>query len=50
MRRKLIIDGNSVYELDEQCMLTKRMEQEQGKKTRCFEIERRKQSKRQGWE
>lgn len=28
MRRKLIIDGNAVYELDENCMLTKRIDRE----------------------
>lgn len=27
MRRKLIIDGNAVYELDEDCMLRKRLDQ-----------------------
>lgn len=30
MRRKLIIDGNAVYELDENCMLMKKMDQEDG--------------------
>lgn len=25
MKRKLIIDGNAVYELDEECMLQKKM-------------------------
>ena len=29
MSRKLIIDGNAVYELDENCMLKKRLEDEQ---------------------
>ena len=28
MNRKLIIDGNAVYELDEKCMLTKRVDTE----------------------
>lgn len=27
MSRKLIIDGNAVYELDENCMLKKRLDQ-----------------------
>lgn len=27
MHRKLIIDGNAVYELDEECMLQKRLDQ-----------------------
>ena len=26
MRRKLIIDGNAVYEIDEDCMLKKRLD------------------------
>lgn len=26
MRRKLIIEGNAVYEIDEDCMLKKRMD------------------------
>lgn len=29
MSRKLIIDGNAVYELDESCMLKKRLEDAQ---------------------
>lgn len=29
MKRKLIIDGNAVYEIDEECMLGKRMEHEE---------------------
>ena len=29
MSRKLIIDGNAVYELDENCMLNKRLEDAQ---------------------
>lgn len=29
MKRKLIIDGNAVYEIDEDCMLKKRMDKEQ---------------------
>ncbi len=28
MGRKLIIDGNAVYELDEECMLKKKREEE----------------------
>ncbi len=30
--RKLIIDGNAVYELDENCMLTREVTQEKLKK------------------
>ena len=29
MSRKLIIDGNAIYELDENCMLKKRLEDAQ---------------------
>ncbi len=32
MKRKLIIDGNAVYEIDEDCMLKKRMEEKKGNK------------------
>lgn len=28
MNRKLIIDGNAVYEIDEECMLRRRLDQE----------------------
>ena len=34
MSRKLIIDGNAVYELDENCMLKKRLEDVRRKRTR----------------
>lgn len=33
MKRKLIIDGNAVYEIDEDCMLKKRMDKEQSRNT-----------------
>ncbi|WP_178007193.1 hypothetical protein [Mediterraneibacter sp.] len=29
MSRKLIIDGNAVYEIDEQCMLKRKLESEE---------------------
>ena len=29
MNRKLIIDGNAVYEIDENCMLKKRLDQQE---------------------
>lgn len=29
MKRRLIIDGNAVYELDEECMLKKRLDREE---------------------
>ena len=32
MKRKLIIDGNAVYEIDEDCMRKKRMEEKKGNK------------------
>ena len=31
MKRKLIIDGNAVYEIDENCMLKNRLGQREGK-------------------
>ena len=34
MRCKLIIDGNSVYETDEECIKKKEEEQKKGKKER----------------
>lgn len=47
MKRKLIIEGNAVYELDENCMLAKRLEEEERKKKekKYAEIERRKNSR-----
>ena len=36
MSRKLIIDGNAVYELDENCMLKKRLEDVQTEKNQIF--------------
>ena len=36
MSRKLIIDGNAVYELDENCMLKKRLEDVQTEKNQNF--------------
>ncbi|TCS74255.1 hypothetical protein EDD59_14119 [Muricomes intestini] len=32
MRRKLIIEGNAVYEIDEDCMLRKRMDHSEEEK------------------
>lgn len=32
MARKLIIDGSAVYELDEECMLQKRLDEEKKEK------------------
>ena len=42
MSRKLIIDGNAVYELDENCMLKKRLEDVQTEKNQ-MEARRRTQ-------
>ena len=43
MSRKLIIDGNAVYEIDENCMRKKR---EERNRKRSHEDERQKQEKR----
>lgn len=40
MSRKLIIDGNAVYELDENCMLKKRLEDVQTEKNQMKERRR----------
>ena len=40
MSRKLIIDGNAVYELDENCMLIKRLEDVQTEKNQMEERRR----------
>ena len=40
MSRKLIIDGNAVYELDENCMLKKRLEDVPTEKTQMDERRR----------
>lgn len=40
MSRKLIIDGNVVYELDENCMLKKRLEDVQTEKNQMEERRR----------
>lgn len=44
MERRLIIDGNAVYELDEDCMLKKRLDNQdkQGKKAHGKEDDNRK--------
>ena len=43
MKRRLIIDGNAVYELDEDCMLKKRLDK--GKEKREGRKERKKRRK-----
>lgn len=40
MGRKLIIDGNAVYELDENCMLKKKLEDVQTEKNQMEERKR----------
>ena len=40
MGRKLIIDGNAVYELDKNCMLKKRLEDVQTEKNQMEERRR----------
>ena len=40
MSRKLIIDGNAVYELDENCMLKKRLEDAQVEENQMEEKKR----------
>ena len=40
MSRKLIIDGNAVYELDENCMLKKKLEDVQTEKNQMKERKR----------
>lgn len=40
MSRKLIIDGNAIYELDENCMLKKRLEDVQTEKNQMEERRR----------
>ena len=37
MKRKLIIDGNAVYEIDENCMLKNRLDKEKEKYTKMNE-------------
>ena len=38
MNRKLIIDGNAVYEIDEECMLKKRLDEEKRKELSLIHI------------
>lgn len=38
MKRKLIIDGNAVYEIDENCMLKNRLDKEKEKKDRALSL------------
>lgn len=45
MTRKLIIDGNAVYELDEKCMLKKKIEKEKNDKKEDRDIKSMKSNK-----
>lgn len=45
MKRKLIIDGNAVYELDEECMLQKKLDRDKEKERREREAHRNQGSK-----
>ena len=42
---KLIIDGNAVYELDEECMLQKKLDRDKEKERREREVHRNQGSK-----
>lgn len=44
MKRKLIIDGNAVYELDEECMLEKEVNGKKERKEEYKEINRVRES------
>ena len=44
MGRKLIIDGNAVYELDEECMLRKRLRREKEELEKRKKQEKKRQS------
>lgn len=44
MGRKLIIDGNAVYELDEECMLRKRLRREEEELEKRKKQEKKRQS------
>lgn len=41
MRQRLIIDGNAVYELDEKCMLRKRIDTDKKEKEKNEKREKR---------
>ena len=41
MKRKLVIDGNAVYEIDEECMLGKRLDQRKKDKKKENEHKKR---------
>lgn len=42
MKRHLIIEGTAVYEIDEDCMLRKRIDKERGKNVKQSEKEKKK--------
>lgn len=43
MKRRLVIDGNEVYEIDEDCMLRKHPDFKNGKETHKVQTEKRKE-------
>ena len=43
MMRKLIIDGNAVYEVDEKCMLRRRIDQDEDQKKKEYRKEEQNQ-------
>ena len=43
MMRKLIIDGNAVYEVDEKCMLRRRIDQDEDQKKKEYRKEEKNQ-------
>ena len=47
MKRKLIIDGNAVYEIDEDCMVTKRLNKEKTQEERV-QMRRRRENNKEG--
>ena len=50
MRRKLIIDGNAVYEIDEDCMLRKRLDVAGEKNANVYDDKKRDEKYDKGME
>lgn len=50
MRRKLIIDGNAVYEIDEDCMLRKRLDVDGEKDSNVYDDKKRDKKCEKGME
>ena len=47
MKRRLIIDGNAVYEIDEDCMLKKRIAEENEEKDKMKKEKEKESSKKE---